>query len=332
MTASEAAAVGRTSLGGDLEVSVLGLGCMGMAEFYGDTDDQESIRTIHQALDLGVNFIDTAYMYGGGRSEEIVGKALATVPRENVVLATKCGLLRTEDGVRIDGRPEHIRQAIDESLARLGTDHVDLYYLHRVDPEVPVEESIGAMSELVTAGKVRFLGISEAGPDSLRAAHATHRMTALQSEYSLGTRAPEFGALPVCRELGIGFVAWGPLSRGLLTGTITGVQDFQGIDIRRILPRFAEDNLAHNLAIVARVTEVAEELGCTTAQLALAWLINQGIVPIPGPKVREHLEENVGAASVELSDETMKRLDEILPPNAFLGDRFHGPMMDTVDR
>lgn len=315
----------------DLEVSVLGLGCMGMAEFYGPTDEAESIRTIRQALDLGVNFLDTAYMYGAGRSEQIVGKALAGADRDQVVLSSKCGLLRTRDGVRTDGRPEHIRSAIDESLGRLGTDHVDLYYLHRVDPDVPVEESIGAMAELVTAGKVRYLGISEAGEDSLRRAHAVHPMTALQSEYSLCTRSPEQELLPACRELGTAFVAWGPLSRGLLTGKVTG-PGFGGDDIRSVLPRFGAGALERNLELVGRLGGIAADLGCTAAQLALAWVVAQGAVPIPGAMDRTQLAENTEAAYLELGPDVLRTLDETAPEGAFAGDRFHAPMMSTVER
>jgi aryl-alcohol dehydrogenase-like predicted oxidoreductase len=316
--------------GSDLDVSVLGLGTMGMAEFYGPTDEQEAVATLHRALDRGVNFIDTASMYGGGRSEEIVGKALAGGGRDRVTLATKCGLVRTATDVRVDGRPEHIRAAIDESLGRLGTDHVDLYYLHRVDPAVPVEESIGAMAEQVAAGKVRHLGISEAGAGHVRRAHATHPMTALQSEYSLATREPEHDVLEVCRELGIGFVAWGPLSRGLLTGTIRENR-FGNDDLRSILPRFGAGTLERNVALVDRIAAVAARCGVTVAQLALAWITTQGFVAIPGAMNRAQLDENLGAAALRLDEETMRELAGIAPAGAFDGQRFHKPLAPGVN-
>lgn len=324
------AAVGRTRLGPGLQVPVQGIGTMGMAEFYGPTDEQESVAVIRRALELGVTFVDTAYMYGGGRSEEIVGKALAGIERSAFVLATKCGLKRTATNVEVDGRPEHIRQAIDESLARLGVDHVDLYYLHRVDPDVPVEESIGAMSEIVAAGKARHLGISEAGAENLRRAHDTHPMAALQSEFSLCTREAEQSVLPVCRELGIGFVAWGPLSRGLLTGRIRGA-GFGGDDLRSILPRFAAGTIEGNVELVDRIAAVAAGLGVTTAQLALAWVAAQGAVPIPGAMTLEQLTENVGAAGLTLDEQTLAELDAIAPPGAFDGDRFHAANAAATD-
>ena len=325
---------GRVTLGQGLEVSALGLGCMGLAEGYGPSDAREAVATIRQAVRSGVDLIDTAYMYGGGRSEELVGEALAglsAAERDTLVLATKCGLIRTPTGVRIDGRPEHIHKAVDESLARLGTDHIDLYYLHRVDPEVPVEESIGAMAEHVKAGKVRHLGISEAAADTLRRAHATHPMTALQSEYSLCTRGPEESVLPVCRELGIGFVAWGPLGRGLLTGTLGG-KVFGKDDMRSILPRFSAEALRTNLRVVDRIGEFAAKLGCTTAQLALAWLMARGVVPIQGAMSRAQLAENTGACAVRLDSAALAELEELAPADAFVGDRFHAPMQATVDR
>jgi aryl-alcohol dehydrogenase-like predicted oxidoreductase len=331
MRTTRTSGVPRVTLGERLEVSALGLGCMGMAEFYGPSDEQESIATIRRAVDHGVDFVDTAYMYGGGRSEEIVGKALAGIGRERVTLATKCGLVRTDTGVRVDGTPGHIRDAVDESLRRLGTDHVDLLYLHRVDPRVPVEESIGAMADVVTAGKARLLGISEAGEDSLRRAHATHPMTALQSEFSLSTRAPQHTLLPVCRELGIGFVAWGPLSRGLLTGRLTATE-FASDDIRSVLPRFAPDALARNLDLVRRLVEFAAARDLTLAQLALGWILAQGAVPIPGAMNRDQLDENRAAADVALDEDTLAELDQLVPEGAFAGDRFHAPMLSTVDQ
>ncbi|MFF0082418.1 aldo/keto reductase [Streptomyces canus] len=331
MTTTPPSPVPRVPLGAQLEVSALGLGCMGMAEFYGPSDEQESVATIERAVGHGVDFVDTAHMYGGGRSEEIVGRALARIGRDRVTLATKCGLERTDTGVRIDGTPDRIRAAVDESLSRLGTDHVDLLYLHRVDPEVPVEESIGTMAELATAGKARLLGISEAGEDSLRRAHATHPMAALQSEFSLSTREPQRTLLPVCRELGIGFVAWGPLSRGLLTGKLPATE-FPGDDIRSVLPRFGRDALTHNLRLADRLAGFARERGLTLAQLALAWIIAQGAVPIPGAMNRGQLDENRAAADVVLDARTLAELDELAPEGAFAGDRFHAPMLSTVDR
>jgi aryl-alcohol dehydrogenase-like predicted oxidoreductase len=331
MTTTPPSPVPRVALGEQLEVSALGLGCMGMAEFYGPSDEQESVATIERAVDHGVDFIDTAHMYGGGRSEEIVGRALARIGRDRVTLATKCGLERTDTGVRIDGTPDRIRAAVDESLARLGTDHVDLLYLHRVDPEVPVEESIGTMAQLAAAGKARLLGISEAGEDSLRRAHATHPMTALQSEFSLSTREPQRTLLPVCRELGIGFVAWGPLSRGLLTGKLPSTE-FPGDDIRSVLPRFGRDALTHNLRLADRLDGFARDRGLTLAQLALAWIIAQGAVPIPGAMNRGQLDENRAGSGVVLDARTLAELDELAPEGAFAGDRFHAPMLSTVDR
>jgi aryl-alcohol dehydrogenase-like predicted oxidoreductase len=323
--------VRRVRLGTRLEVSALGLGCMGMAEFYGPTDEQESVATIEHAVDHGIDFVDTAYMYGGGRSEQIVGKALTRIGRERVTLSTKCGLVRTETGVRVDGNPDHIRAAVDESLGRLDTDHVDLLYLHRVDPGVPVEESIGAMSDLAASGKARLLGISEAGEDSLRRAHATHPMAVLQSEFSLCTREPQRTLLPVCRELGIGFVAWGPLSRGLLTGQLTETR-FAADDIRSVLPRFAPQALAHNLELVDRLAGLAARSGLTLAQLALAWIVAQGVVPIPGAMNRSQFDENLVAAGTELDPEVLTAVDALAPEGAFAGDRFHAPMLATVEK
>jgi len=320
------------ALGGpELETSVLGLGCMGMAEFYGPTSEADSIATIHTALDRGVTLIDTAYMYGGGRSEQIVGRALAGIPRETVRVATKGGLIRTPDNVMIDGRPEHLHAAIDESLTRLGLDHVDLYYLHRVDPHVPVEESIGAMAEMVAAGKVLSIGISEANGNTIRRAHATHRLHAVQSEYSLCTREPEQDQLEVCRELGIGFVAWGPLSRGLLTGTIRAA-DFGADDVRSVLPRFTSEALAANLVLVDRLAQLAAELGCSLPQLALAWLIAQDVVPIPGAMTVDQLTDNLGATEVSLTPQLLERIDAIVPVGAFSGHRFHASMAAAVDK
>jgi aryl-alcohol dehydrogenase-like predicted oxidoreductase len=331
MSAYPASGLPTVALGPGLDSSLLGIGCMGMAEFYGPTSEDESIATIHAALDHGVTLIDTAYMYGAGRSEEIVGAALAGRPRDEVRVATKCGLIRTADDVVINGRPDHIRVAIDESLRRLRLDHIDLYYLHRVDPAVPVEESIGAMAELVAAGKVRHLGISEASGDSIRRAHRTHPMNAVQSEYSLATREPESDQIPVCRELGIAFVAWGPLSRGLLTGTIREA-NFGPDDLRGILPRFGREALAANLTVVDRLGAIAAEVGCGRAQLALAWLIAQGAVPIPGAMTVAQLVDNVGAARIILTPEVMAAIDAAAPVGALRGHRFHAPMAAAVNR
>jgi aryl-alcohol dehydrogenase-like predicted oxidoreductase len=331
VTVSLESAPSRVRLGGsDLEVSALGLGTMGMAEFYGPTDEQESIRTIHRALARGVNLIDTAYMYGGGRSEEIVGKALAGADRERVVLSTKCGLVRTASNVEVNGRPEHIRSAIDESLGRLGTDYVDLWYLHRVDPSVPVEESIGAMAEQVAAGKVRHLAISEADAENVRRAHATHPMSALQSEYSLCTREPETSVLPVCKELGITFVAWGPLGRGMLTGAIRSA-GFGNDDLRSILPRFGQGSLERNLTLVDRIGAIAERTGRTPAQLALAWITSQGHVAIPGAMTCHQLEDNLGGPVAALDVTTRRELDEAVPAGSFDGNRFHAHTAAGVD-
>ncbi|KUN30352.1 aldo/keto reductase [Streptomyces antibioticus] len=319
----------RVLLGGRLEVSAIGLGCMGMAEFYGDRDEAESVRTIHAALDRGMDFLDTADMYGSGLSEEIVGRALAGGRRDRVTLATKCGLIRTPDGVRVDGSPRHIAQAVDASLKRLGTDHIDLYYLHRVDPQVPVEESVGAMARLVAAGKVRHLGLSEAGSKTIRAAHAVHPITAVQTEYSLASRNPERSVLPTVRELGIGFVAYSPFSRGLLSGELSGAE-LAPDDMRRGLPRFSEDNLDVNQRLVARIGELASRLGCSPAQFALAWLVAQGVVPIPGAQKRTHMNENASAGTVTLTPEVLREVDEIAPPGAFAGERFPEHLLAMV--
>ncbi|OPG07067.1 aldo/keto reductase [Streptomyces sp. GKU 895] len=319
----------RVLLGGRLEVSAIGLGCMGMAEFYGDRDEAESVRTIHAALDRGMDFLDTADMYGAGLSEEIVGRALADGRRDRVTLATKCGLIRTPDSVRVDGSPRHIAEAVDASLKRLGTDHIDLYYLHRVDPQVPVEESVGAMAQLVAAGKVRHLGLSEAGSKTIRAAHAVHPITAVQTEYSLASRNPERSVLPTVRELGIGFVAYSPFSRGLLSGELSGAE-LAPDDLRRGLPRFFEDNLDVNQRLVARIGELASRLGCSPAQFALAWLVAQGVVPIPGAQKRTHMNENASAGAVTLTPEVLREVDEIAPPGAFAGDRFPEHLLAMV--
>ncbi len=317
-----------------LDVSALGLGCMGMSEFYGETDEAQSIAMIHRALDLGVSFLDTADMYGPFVNEQLVGRAIAG-RRDEVVLATKFGNVRNPDDPkdrRIDGSPEYVRRACDASLQRLGLDHIDLYYQHRVDPKTPIEETVGAMGELVSAGKVRRLGLSEASADTIRRAHATHPITALQTEYSLWTRDLETEILPTVRELGIGLVPYSPLGRGFLTGAITSVDDLAPDDFRRRNPRFTGDALQANLDLVAAVKAMAERKGVTAGQLALAWVLAQGddVVPIPGTKRIPYLEENVGAAAVELSQEELQELTDAVPADAVRGERY--PDMSSIDR
>jgi aryl-alcohol dehydrogenase-like predicted oxidoreductase len=315
-----------------LEVSALGLGCMGMSEFYGTTDEGEAIATIHRAIELGIDFLDTADMYGRGANEKLVGKAIGD-RRDQVVLATKFGNVRNDDGVRgVRGDAAYVREACDASLQRLGLDHVDLYYQHRVDFQVPIEETVGAMAELVEAGKVRYLGLSEASPETIRRAHAVHPISALQSEYSLRTRDPEDGPLPTCRELGVGFVAYSPLGRGFLTGQIQSPDDLEEGDFRKNNPRFQGENFQRNLDLVAQVEQIAEEKGRTAGQVALAWLLSRGddIVPIPGTKRRRYLEENAEAVDVELSDEELERIEQAFPKGAASGDRY--PDMSTIDR
>jgi aryl-alcohol dehydrogenase-like predicted oxidoreductase len=317
----------------DLTVSALGLGCMGMSEFYGETDENESIRTIHRALELGITHLDTADMYGSGHNEALVGRAIAG-RRDEVVLATKFAN-RREDGRRwIDNSPEWIHQACDDSLRRLGVEHIDLYYMHRRDPEVPIAESVGAMAELVQEGKVRHLGLSEVSADTLRKACDVHPIAALQSEWSLFTRGIEREIVPAARELGVGIVPYAPIGRGLLAGALTSPEDLADDDFRRHHPRFSGANLDRNLELVARVRDMAAEVGCTPVQLALAWVLAQGedVAPIPGTKHVKYLEENVGALDVRLTADQLRALDELFPPGVVAGERYAEGGMASVER
>ena len=317
------------------EVSAIGLGCMAMSEFYGPHDDEQSVNTIRRALDLGVNFLDTADVYGRGHNEELVGRAIRG-RRNRVILASKFGIVRSADPEArgVSGHPKYVKACCDASLKRLAVDTIDVYYQHRVDPQVPIEDTVGAMAELVQAGKVRFLGLSEAGAETLRRAAAVHPITALQSEYSLWTRDVEQEILKTCRELGVGFVAYSPLGRGFLAGQVRRLEDLAENDWRRFNPRFARENFSRNLALVQQLEEFAAGKGCTSAQVALAWLLARGkdIIPIPGTRRIQRLEENIRALEVQLTPDDMQRLDELFPPGAAAGTRYPEAMMALLNK
>jgi len=325
----------KRTLGQGLEVSAMGLGCMGMSDFYGGRDEAEAFATLERALDLGVTLLDTADMYGSGRNEELVGRAIRG-RRDGVIVATKFGNVRNPDGTfkGVNGKPEYVRQCCEASLKRLGVDVIDLYYQHRVDPETPIEDTVGAMADLVRQGKVRWLGLSEAAPATIRKAHAVHPIAALQTEYSLWSREPEDEILRTVRELRIGFVPYSPLGRGFLTGQIRNVEDLDADDYRRNSPRFQGENFRKNIALVGEIQAIAAEKGCTASQLALAWVLAQGddIVPIPGTKRRRYLEENVRALDVQLTAGDLERIDRVIPSGAAAGDRYAAHALRAVNR